>query len=114
MITEKVANSLYPIHHWVGSFILWDTIEEEGGIAPHEEKRQPLEEVSDFNLLVLALVPSKHCPKLLDLLGSHLVPPSQGIGCHRNEGETLLPAGFSHPSKLPVKGLGDSKAIGGS
>ena len=44
-----MAISLYPIHHWVGSFILWDTIEEEGGIAPHEEKRQPLEEVSRKN-----------------------------------------------------------------
>ena len=26
MISEFVVNSLYPIHHWVSSFILWDTI----------------------------------------------------------------------------------------
>ena len=45
---------------------------------------------SDFNLLIL--VPGKHCTKLLDVLGSHLVPPSQGVSCHRNGSKVLLQA----------------------
>ena len=87
-------NSLNPIHFCV---ILSDAVEKEVGIPPHEEKRQALEEVWDFNLLILTLVPGKHCTKLLDVLGSHLVPPSQGVSCHRNGSNALLPAGFSHP-----------------
>ena len=57
---------------------------------------------SDFNLLILTLVPGKHCTKLLDVLGSHPVPPSQGVSCHRNGSKALLPAGRLLPPWLKV------------
>ena len=39
---------LYPVHHRIDGVPFREAVHQEGGVAPHEQQREPLVKVADF------------------------------------------------------------------
>ena len=90
----KWSNLLSSINFSCWVVTVRSSADQQGGIAPHEAKGQPLEEVLGGLSLVLASVPSQGSGQHLDLLDGHPVHPPKCLPGKWQESKTLLPASW--------------------